>query len=69
MVRQQNEIDGNIILWNSKNISLLLTKKIKHSHRQKNGSYFFSFFIEEEQNWGEKYWKLKYKKLRQHKNK
>jgi hypothetical protein len=29
----------------------------------------FVFFVEEKQNWGEKYWKLKYKKLRQNENK
>jgi hypothetical protein len=42
---------------------------MKYCHRQKQGSYLFSFFLEEEQNWGEKYWKLKYKKLRQNENK
>jgi hypothetical protein len=42
---------------------------MKHHHRQKQESYFFSFFVQEEQNWGEKYWKLNYKKLRQNENK
>jgi len=42
---------------------------MKYSHRQKQGSEYFSFFIEEEQNWGEKHRKLKYKKLRQNENK